>query len=59
MSSAICFNLDQSKMLSSDNGLNEVLLKGFLMEAENVVGKGENAGVQHFLPFPQCCQKLS
>ena len=21
---------------------------------ENVVGKGENAGNQHFLPFPQC-----
>ena len=21
---------------------------------ENIVGKGENAGDQHFLPFPQC-----
>ena len=21
---------------------------------ENIVGKGENAGNQHFLPFPQC-----
>ena len=21
---------------------------------ENIVGKGENAGSQHFLPFPQC-----
>ena len=24
---------------------------------ENIVGKGENAGYQHFLPFPQCFQK--
>ena len=26
---------------------------------ENFVGKGENAGNQHFLLFPQCFQKLS
>ena len=26
---------------------------------ENTVGKGENAGYQHFLLFPQCCPKLS
>ena len=25
--------------------------------AENIVGKGENAGYQHFLLFPQCFQK--
>ena len=24
---------------------------------ENIVGKGENAGYQHFLLFPQCIQK--
>ena len=24
---------------------------------ENIVGKGENAGYQHFLLFPQCFQK--
>ena len=24
---------------------------------ENIVGKGENAGYQHFLFFPQCFQK--
>ena len=24
---------------------------------ENVVGKGENAYYQHFLLFPQCCQR--
>ena len=26
---------------------------------ENIVGKGENAGYQHFLLFSQCFQKLS
>ena len=26
---------------------------------ENTAGKGENAGYQHFLLFPQCFQKAS
>ena len=26
---------------------------------ENFVGTGENAGIQHFLLFPQCFQKTS
>ena len=26
---------------------------------ENIVGKRENAGFQHFLLFPQCFQKVS
>ena len=26
---------------------------------EKIVGKGENAGYQHFLLFPQCFQKSS
>ena len=26
---------------------------------ENIVGKGENSGYQHFLLFPQCFQKAS
>ena len=26
---------------------------------ENIMGKGENAGYQHFLLFPQCFQKAS
>ena len=30
-----------------------------LGRAENIVGKGENAGYQHFLLFPQCFQKAS
>ena len=28
-------------------------------KGKNIVGKGENAGHQHFLLFPQCFQKLS
>ena len=31
--------------------------KFFLGCVENFVGKGENAGSQHFLLFPQCFQK--
>ena len=30
-----------------------------LEKVENIVGKGENAGYQHFLLFPQCFLKLS
>ena len=28
-------------------------------EQGNIVGKGENAGYQHFLLFTQCCPKGS
>ena len=31
-------------------------LKLVLGSVENIVGKGENAGYQHFLLFPQCFQ---
>ena len=34
-------------------------LKLELEMVENIVGKGENAGYQHFLLFPQCFQKAS
>ena len=30
-----------------------------LGRVENIVGKGENAGYQHFLLFPQCFGKAS
>ena len=36
-----------------------LLLKFVLGRVENIVGKRENAGYQHFLLFPQCFQKLS
>ena len=34
-------------------------LKFVLGMVENILGKGENAGYQHFLLFPKCFQKLS
>ena len=34
-------------------------LKFVLGWVENIVEKGENAGYQHFLLFPQCLQKAS
>ena len=30
-----------------------------LVRVENIVGKGENAGYQHFLLFQQCFQKAT
>ena len=33
-------------------------LKGVHRRVENIMGKGENAGYQHFLLFPLCFQKL-
>ena len=34
-------------------------LKFVLERKENIVGKEENAGYQHFLLFPQCFQNVS
>ena len=35
-------------------------IANFLCERlENIAGKGENAGYQHFLLFPQCFQNVS
>ena len=38
--------------------MNETL-KFVLERVENFVGKGENAGNQHFLLFPQCFRKAA
>ena len=41
MSSAICFNLDQSKILLSGNGLNVApMMISVFDRVENIVGKG-------------------
>ena len=59
--------------LSQTANLEKTKLKGFAEDkftvarnlislydwVENIVGKGENAGYQHFLLFPQCFQKAS
>ena len=34
-------------------------MKFVLGSVKNIMGKGENAGYQHFLLFPQCFQKLT
>ena len=53
--------LDWSKLKAfADDKLNATeKLKFVLGWIENIVGKGENAGFQHFLLFPQCFQKAS
>ena len=51
MLSAICFNLDQSKILLSGNG---ITVYSTTPPFENTLIKEENVGNQHFLLFPQC-----
>ena len=53
--------LDWSKLkaLADDNINLAEKLKFVLERVENIAGKGENAGYQHFLLFPQCFQKAS
>ena len=57
--------LDQSKMEDfRDNKINvtrnvSLQVHFVLGRVENIMGKGENAGYQHFLLFLQCFQKLS
>ena len=53
--------LDQSKFKAfADDKINVTKkLKFIFRRVENLVGKGENAGNQHFLLFPQRFQKLS
>ena len=53
--------LDWSKLKAfADTNLSFAEKLKFVLErVENIVGKGENAGYQHFLLFPQCFQKAS
>ena len=54
-------NLDLSKSKDfADDKINvSQNINCVLGRAENIVGKGENAGYQHFLLLPQCFQKIS
>ena len=45
------------KPYSDDNSNVNQKMKIALGREENIVGKGENAGYQHLLLFPQCFQK--
>ena len=51
--------LDWPKLKAfANNEINLTQKLKFVLEwVENIVGKGENAGNQHFLLFPQCFQK--
>ena len=55
--------LDQSSLKDfADDKINVTYryVTNFVMgRVENIVGKGENAGYQHFLLFPQCFRKAS
>ena len=53
--------IDWSKFKAfADNKINEnEQLKFGLGTVENIVGKGENAGYQHFLLFTSCFQRAS
>ena len=53
--------LDLSKLRAFADDKIKVLKKTIFVfdRVENIVGKGENAGYQHFLLFPQCFQKAS
>ena len=53
--------LDWSKLKAfADDKINVTEKLIFVLgRVENIVRKGENAGYQHFLLFPQCFQKAS
>ena len=53
--------MDWSKLKAfADNKLNVTeKLKFVFGKVEKIVGKGENAGYQHFLLFQQCFQEAS
>ena len=51
------FDLSKLKAFA-DNKISVSLKRKFVLErVEIAVGKGENAGYQHFLLFPHCFQK--
>ena len=54
-------SLDLSKLKAfADDNFKVVQMVHFYFDrVENMVGKGENAGYQHFLLFPLCFQKAS
>ena len=52
-------DLSKLKAFADDKiNVNEIIKFG-LEWVENIVERGENANIQHFLLFPQCFQKAS
>ena len=48
-----------SKAFADDDAKVVKVSKPVFGKVENIVGKGENAGYQHVVIFPQCFQKAS
>ena len=53
------FDWSKLKAFADDNLKVVKMMIDVIERVENTVGKGENAGYQLFLLFPQCFQKLS
>ena len=47
------------KAYADEKNIYDPKMKFDLGRVENIVEKGENAGIQHFLLFPHCFQALS
>ena len=52
-------DLSKFKAFAGDKIILTQNLKFVLGRVKHIVGKGKNAGYQHFLLFPQCFRKLS
>ena len=50
-------DLSKLKVFADDKMIVAKMMSYVFDRAENIVGKGENAGYQHFLLFSQCFQK--
>ena len=50
------FRLFQTERVAADNFKSDENGRKFFAQLENMVGKGENAGYDQFLLFPQCFQ---
>ena len=53
------WGLTKLKAFADDKFNVAKMVISLLDRVENIVGKGENAGYQHFLLFPKCFQKAS
>ena len=53
------FDSTKLKVFAEDNSNVAEIMISVFHRVENIVQKGENAGYQHFLLFPQCFQKAS
>ena len=49
--------LSKLKAFADNNFILAKMVQLLSERIENIVGKGENAGNQHFLLFPQCFEK--